>query len=118
MAKKVLIADDALLARKIARKILEKEGYEIEEASSGAEAIEMVEKIKPDILLLDLLMPGIDGTKVLEEIKNKGIRLPIIVVSADTQETTRKKCFDLGAKAFLNKPLTEEDLKKALQEVQ
>ncbi|ADN01343.1 response regulator [Spirochaeta thermophila] len=117
MAKTVLVVDDALLARKIARKILEKEGYQVEEAEGGQEAISMLEAQRPDVLLLDLLMPGMDGIQVLEELAKRRVSVPTIVVSADTQESTKQRCIQLGAKVFLNKPLTEEELKKALQEV-
>ncbi len=80
------------------------------EAVDGRDAIEKLGDEKPDCLVLDLLMREIDGFGVLESILNNELNVPVVVFSADIQDTTKERCFALGAKSFVNKPINEKDL--------
>ncbi len=113
---KILIIDDSWLARRAVDKILASNGYECKQVDSGSAAMELLETESFDCILLDLLMEGMSGFDVLEALKNKGISCPVIMVSADIQETSRKQCFDLGAFGFLNKPANETDLLDKVKE--
>ncbi|GMT50296.1 MAG: response regulator [bacterium] len=113
---KILIIDDSSFQRKILREILESESHSVIEASDGEKGLEMIIDQKPDLILLDQAMPGTTGYELLAKIKEKGIRIPTIMVSADIQHGSRQKSLDSGAKAFIEKPVDENILKKLIQE--
>jgi CheY-like chemotaxis protein len=114
---RVLITDDSLLQRKTLSAIVQDEGHEIDTASNGREALDKIKNKLPDCLLLDMLMPEIDGIQVLEILQSHDIKLPIIVLTADVQDWLKTRCLELGATKFLNKPVKQEQLRKALQEI-
>ncbi len=116
--KRLLIADDSWVTRRYLKKLVsENFDVDIEEAVDGQEALDKIYTNKPDCLLLDLLMPNIDGEEVLEELNKKSIELPIIVLTADIQDTTKQKCLKLGIYCFVNKPPDESDLIKVLSDI-
>ncbi|TDI44684.1 MAG: response regulator [Acidobacteria bacterium] len=92
------------------REILEKQGPSVQEAANGRLGLELVTKVRPDCITLDLSMPGIEGQGVLEAIQECGIDVRKIVGSADVTKSTRESCTGFGADAFLNKPPREEEL--------
>ena len=110
----VLITDDSLVQRKIISKIVTEQGYEIRTAASGRSAMESIALRAPDCLLLDLLMPEMTGQEVLKALKDQQVDFPIVVVTADIQETVRVECMKLGALYFLNKPVKPEELQTIL----
>lgn len=111
----ILIVDDAFFTRRVIAKSLKKQGYITLEASDGREALQLLDEQKPDCILLDLLMPDFDGWDVLKALQEKQIKIPAIVITADIQETSRQRCFELGALAVINKPPKPEELNDALQ---
>lgn len=115
MPTKVLIADDSWIARMNLKKILKSLPIKLIEAEDGNMAIKMIREDKPDLVLLDLLMPGMDGTDILRIMKDELIDIPTIVLSADIQETTVKKVKSLGAVEFLHKPADPSLLKEIIQ---
>jgi len=110
---KILIVDDSLTARGILKRMLS-ERHELHEAGSGRNALDIVAKENFDLVLLDLLMPEMDGFAVLKELKIIKPELPVLVVSADIQETTRKRIIAAGAAGMVNKPLRLEALLEAI----
>ncbi|WP_343237192.1 response regulator transcription factor [Staphylococcus sp. ACRSN] len=104
--------DDHLVVREGLKMILEiEEKYEIvAEASNGKEGLKIIEKYNPDIILLDLKMPEIDGTEVIEILNKKGINTPIIILTTYNEEDLIKKAITLGAKGYLLKDTTKEKL--------
>jgi CheY-like chemotaxis protein len=108
MAARILIVDDSWFQRLNIRNLLKADGYEFFEAASGEAALEIMAAEPPDVVLLDLVMPGMDGFAVLEAMQQQHIKIDTIIISADIQNTTRRRCLELGAKSFINKPLTEE----------
>lgn len=113
--KKVLIVDDSLLSRHSLRRLLGNKGVELDEANDGKAALDLLVAKNYDLMFLDLLMPVMDGFQVLEELKKRGMSLPIAVLTADIQGTTKDRCFQLGASFFVNKPISEEGLNEVLQ---
>lgn len=114
---KILVVDDSWLLRQATTRIVKKEkDYEVLEAVGGEDGLQKIAEIKPDCILLDLLMPDIDGFEVIKKMNEDDIRIPVIILSADIQETTKKKCFDMGIKMFLNKPPKEDEVLKAIKE--
>ncbi|MBW4680167.1 MAG: response regulator [Microcoleus vaginatus WJT46-NPBG5] len=112
----ILIIEDAWFTRRAIGKILQQSGYETLEAENGREGLEIAAS-RPDIdgILLDLLMPEVDGWGVLKALREKQSRLPVIVLTADIQESTRQQCLELGAFTVINKPPKPEELRQVLQ---
>lgn len=110
----VLIIDDSSFQRQIIKTALGKEGYETIEASGGEDGLKLVEERNPDCILLDIIMPSMNGREVLKSLKNSGYAAPVIMVTADIQETTKKECINLGAAGFINKPVKGKSLETLL----
>lgn len=106
---KILIADDSMFQRKLMKDAVVEMGHEYIEAKNGQEALDLINDQNPDCLMLDLLMPVMDGIQLLEELKKVDSPLPRIVLSADIQESTISKCLELGALKFLNKPFKKDE---------
>ncbi|MBF0537583.1 MAG: response regulator [Nitrospirae bacterium] len=113
----VLIVDDSLLLRMNIANIVKSGGYEILEASSGAGALEILTHTRPDCMCLDLLMPDMEGYNVLEAMGERVKEIPVIVLTADIQTSTRDKCLGLGAARILNKPPKKEMLLETIKEL-
>lgn len=117
MSLSVLICDDSNMARKqVLRSLPEYLSENVQLAKNGAEALEILTNQNIDVLFLDLTMPVIDGLGVLQGIKDAGIDLKVFVISADVQPEMQTKVLDLGAKAFLRKPVQLDVLNKHLEE--
>ena len=110
----ILVVDDSAFTRATLTALVKALGYDVVEATNGDEALELVSSTSPDAIVLDLLMPGKDGFEVLKELHAKESTIPIIVLTADIQETSKEKCADLGVVAFLNKPIQQEEVRAAL----
>ena len=108
---KILIVEDSWVTRRIIVGIVKADGHELLEAGGGKEGLEMAEKHMPDCILLDLLMPEMDGFDVLEALGEKDLKIPVIVLTANIQKTAREKCLQLGAFAFTNKPTEDDELR-------
>jgi len=109
MAKKILIVDDSLFMRMTLRNNLIGE-YEIVEADSGAEALEQFQKEKPDLVLLDIVMPQgeEEGIRVLKEIMKNHPQACVVMITAVGQEAIIEECKKLGAKDYIVKPFDEK----------
>lgn len=101
---KILIVDDANFSRRALRAVLEPAGHEIVEASSGLAALEQYALSKPDLVLLDLTMPDLNGLEVLKRLRELDPAARVIVASADIQSGTQAEARELGACAYLTKP--------------
>jgi DNA-binding NtrC family response regulator len=107
--RKVLIVDDEPGVRESLRMVL-KEQYDSVMASSGEEALEMLTEVRPDLVLLDVLMPGIDGLVVLERIKEQDNRVPVLMLTATKTVKTAVTAMKLGAFDYVTKPFDVEEL--------
>jgi two-component system response regulator MprA len=108
---KILVVDDERAVREALRRALELEGYEIELAEDGAEALARLEtEPEPDAMVLDILMPGVDGLEVARTVRRHGSRLPILMLTARTQVEDRVEGLDAGADDYLTKPFALEEL--------
>lgn len=120
MAKcKVLIIDDEKLIVKSTSMGLKIFGFEPEGALSGFEGLEMAKKIGPDIILLDIMMPGIDGWQVLEQLKSidKTKNIPIVMFSAKSFSSSKSKLNLKGANDLIQKPFELDKLVALLQNI-
>jgi two-component system response regulator MprA len=108
---KILIADDERAVRESLRRALELEGYQIELAADGREALYRLEtESQPDAVVLDVLMPGVDGLEVARTIRRSGNRVPILMLTARTQVDDRVEGLDAGADDYVTKPFALEEL--------
>jgi CheY-like chemotaxis protein len=112
---KVLIVDDSAFQRKILTNTLYGLGHEVIASQNGKEGVEKAGSDRPDIMIIDLLMPEFDGFWVLSEMKERRIGIPVIVLTSDVQKTTMDRCFEMGAAAFLNKPPKPDELQAAIR---
>jgi two-component system, NtrC family, nitrogen regulation response regulator NtrX len=110
MAYRVLVVDDETGIREAIRMTLEYEGYRIEEARSGQEAIDKATRTDYDVILLDIKMPVLDGIEVLENLKQQRVGSPVIMVSGHGDVHTAVECTKRGAFDFLEKPLNRDKL--------
>ena len=110
MSKKIMVVDDSALSRRMLRRILETEGYSVVEAEEGMAALELYFIEKPDLVLLDLVMKGMYGLDVLTKLREMDARARVIVASADIQTSTREMVEEAGARDFINKPFTAENV--------
>ena len=117
MAKqKILIADDEAQIREILRIYFEKEGFEVIEAEDGAAAILKVQSEKPDILLLDIMMPVLDGIEVCKQVR-KMSDLPIIMVTAKDDDDDRIAGLEIGADDYITKPFNILEVKARIKAI-
>ena len=114
MTGRILVVDDSGLARRGTRRVLEGAGYSVLEAEDGMVALERYFVDKPDLVVLDLVMKGMYGLEVLSKLRELDPGARVIVLSADIQTSSRQMVNDAGAAAFLNKPVTPEDLLNAV----
>ena len=106
----ILIIDDSSYMRGKIRTILKKENHIIQEAEDGIKGLYLATSQSFDVVLLDIIMPGIDGLKILNALREAKSAASVIIITADIQESVYQQCMDLGAAAVLHKPPREEEL--------
>jgi two-component system, OmpR family, response regulator MprA len=108
---KILVVDDERAVRESLRRALELEGYEIELAADGSEALYRLEgDVEPDAMILDVLMPGVDGLEVCRRLRGSGSKLPVLMLTARTQVEDRVEGLDAGADDYVTKPFALDEL--------
>ena len=118
MAKNILICDDAAFMRMMIKDILTKNGYNIVgEAENGAKAVEKYAELKPDLVLMDITMPEMDGIEALKKIKAADANASIIMCSAMGQQAMVIESIQSGAKDFIIKPFQADRVLEAVQKV-
>jgi two-component system chemotaxis response regulator CheY len=111
MSKNVLIVDDSLYMRTVIKDALEQGGFKIVgQASNGEEAIDLAFELQPDIITLDNILPDMIGTDILKVYTEEGLLSKVIMISAVGQESVIQEGLGLGAKAYIVKPFTSEQL--------
>lgn len=115
---KVLVADDEPALRKLLKTNMELEGYETLEASNGAEVLECVARDNPDIILLDIMMPVMDGWEVMTALaSNPDYEQKVILVSAKASDDAQLQGWELGADEYITKPFDLDSLLERVREV-
>lgn len=106
----VLLVEDEPPIRRFLRTTLSAQGYEVAEAADGAAALEQIRKRPPDLLVLDLGLPDMDGAEIIRRLRGTGATLPIIVLSSRVDEAGKVAALDLGADDYVTKPFGVDEL--------
>ncbi|HFD80125.1 MAG TPA: response regulator [Gammaproteobacteria bacterium] len=108
----ILIVDDSPTEAHVLKGMLEKNGFETATAENGSEGIERAREIKPDLILMDVVMPGLNGFQATRQLTrdSETSDIPVIIVTTKDQETDRVWGLRQGAKDFLTKPVSEKNL--------
>ncbi len=114
---KVLVAEDDRNIREGLRQILRAEGYDVVLAEDGKKALELYEKERPDFVLLDIMMPGEDGYSVCRKIRARNSHLPVIFISAKSEEIDKVVGLELGADDFITKPFGVKEVAARIRAV-
>jgi DNA-binding response OmpR family regulator len=118
MGKTIVFIEDEEDVRKAIKYLLEAEGYTCLEATNGPEGIAILSKNPSDLLLLDVMMPGMDGFEVCRIVKNQSeLKLPVIFISARSDATDIARGFALGAEDYIIKPFDPQDLADRIGQV-
>ncbi len=114
---KILIVDDSSVNNYLLENILEEKGYNLQIAFDGKEALNFLNEDPPDLVLLDIMMPGIDGYEILDKMTsdNKLKNIPVIMVTSKTEPQDKQKAMDIGAIDYIEKPI---DIEKLLVKVE
>jgi DNA-binding response OmpR family regulator len=109
---RILVADDDPIIRRLIEVNLGLEGFEVETASGGEDALAKAKQVSPDLILLDVMMPGIDGWEVARLLKEDHATagIPVVFLSARTQEEDRQRGQELGVAAYVSKPFDPQEL--------
>lgn len=110
--KNVMVVEDNEKNRKLVRVVLKAKGYNIIEAATGEEALNLLKNQKPDIILMDIQLPGIDGLTLIKQIKASVVTkdIPIIAVTAYAMKGDEQKILDTGCDAYVSKPINTQEL--------
>jgi CheY-like chemotaxis protein len=105
--KRILVVDDKMTSRELIRTVLENSGYAVSEAGDGVEAVRMAQQVQPDLILLDLQMPTLDGFGALEQLRGNPCfaDLPIVAVTANAMQGDREKALAAGFTSYISKPV-------------
>jgi len=109
-SREILIVDDNEMNRLVASTILKQYNMKIHEAVNGKEALEAIEKLRPEIVLMDIQMPVMDGFDATKVLRNSGNHIPVIAVTANAIKGEYEKCIQAGMNDYLSKPYKEDDL--------
>jgi len=117
MRSKILVADDNTASRELIREVLEMSGYEVVEASDGADAVSRARENAPDLLLVDIQMPNLDGYGVLRELRaDPGTSgLPVVALTAFAMQGDRERALDAGFDGYISKPVEIAALRREIK---
>ncbi len=109
---KILVVDDSSVNNFLLENVLEEKGYHLQVAYNGKEALVFISEDPPDIILLDIMMPGIDGFEILDKLSQEESKqkIPVIMVTSKNEDTDKERAFKSGAVEYIVKPIDIEEL--------
>lgn len=115
--KRILVADDKPTGRELVRTVLENRGYEIYEASDGIEALDSAHRNHPDLIILDLHMPGLDGFGVIKELRLDAhfATTPVVALTASAMQGDRQRALSAGFTGYITKPVSLKALRAEVE---
>jgi CheY-like chemotaxis protein len=114
---RILVAEDDYISRRLLLLMLKNLGYGADERQNGRECLQAVMEDSYDLLLSDIDMPEMSGIECAKAIRDAGLGLAIIAVTASSPDITKEECFEAGMSGFMRKPVSMSELKRALREV-
>ena len=116
--KTILIVDDNEDIITTYRVVLDRMGYGVVVVKDGLEVLDVIEKVKPDLVLLDVLLPGLSGSEICKSIKETAqtCDIPVVAITASVSADTRKRMKEVGADEFLLKPIDVSDLNRVIKQ--
>lgn len=114
--KKILVVDDQYGIRVLLCEILQKDGYQMHDAANGVQALKIVEKEQPDLVLLDMKIPGMDGLEILKHIKEDHPQINVIMMTAYGELNLINEAMSLGAITHFAKPFDIDDIRAVIKE--
>ena len=105
----ILVVDDEETIREVVRRYLEREGYHVKEAADGYEALRIIQDDPPSLIVLDLMLPGIDGLSLTQHLR-QDCQIPIIMLTAKSEDNDRIRGLDLGADDYITKPFNPQEV--------
>lgn len=112
--KKILVVDDQYGIRVLLCEILQKDGYQMHEAANGVQALKIVEEEQPDLVLLDMKIPGMDGLEILKRIKEENAHVNVIMMTAYGELNLINEAMNLGAITHFAKPFDIDDIRQVI----
>jgi CheY-like chemotaxis protein len=115
----VLVADDEEDILRLVTMIIERSGHQVRPVRDGAEALEAIREVRPDLVVLDISMPEVDGIEVLRRLREdeETSELPVLLLSAQAQEADVRRGFATGANAYVKKPFSPQELAQRVDEL-
>lgn len=112
---KALIVDDTIINIKVAKKLIEHEGLEVDYVMSGKECLEKVKEVKYDVIFMDIMMPEMDGVETFKKLQElDGFNIPVIALTADAETGAKEKYLKLGFSNYIAKPIQLDILHNAI----
>ncbi len=115
--RRILVVEDDVGTSRLVGEILRSEGTKIEYASDGVDALETLRTSVPDLVVLDLALPRIDGWEILNTLQQAGREIPVVIITAHGQGSAAERAFEAGASRFFEKPFIPGELKEAVSEL-
>lgn len=115
MSKKLLIVDDQYGIRILLNEVFQKEGYQTFQASNGMQALQIVEQDRPDLVLLDMKIPGMDGIEILKRLKEMDQTIEVFIMTAYGELDMIQQAKDLGARTHFAKPFDIDEIRAAVK---
>ncbi|WP_062351500.1 response regulator [Bacillus kwashiorkori] len=115
MAGKLLIVDDQFGIRVLLKEIFQREGYETYQAANGKRALEIVKQKKPDLVLLDMKIPGMDGLEILKRMKEINEEIRVLIMTAYSELNLLQEAVDLGALGHFKKPFDIDEIREVVK---
>ncbi len=117
--ERILVVEDNPKNMKLFRDVLQFSGYEVIEATSGEDGVRLAAQQQPDLILMDLQLPGIDGTEALRQIRggNGGGAVPVVAVTASAMNEDRERVYAAGFDGYVQKPISVRGLQQRVQDV-
>lgn len=113
----ILVVEDDVGTSRLVGEILRSDGIEIEYAADGVDALERLRTSVPDLVVLDLALPRIDGWEILNTLQQAGREIPVVIITAHGQGSAAERAFSKGASRFFEKPFIPAELKEAVKEL-
>ena len=115
----ILVVDDSVTVRKVTSRFLERQGFNVAVAKDGIDAIEILQDMTPDMILLDIEMPRMDGFEVATQVRynNRLREIPIIMITSRTGEKHRERALEIGVNDYMGKPFQEKELLNKIQKL-